>query len=76
LTQQHQPGKYPASIAEVGIWYRDYLSALYDHIERKLANDIAGTSWQRASIEFVFSVPTTWKPKPTIENFKRIAKSA
>jgi hypothetical protein len=32
--------------------------------------------WENANIEFVFSVPTTWKPVPTVERFRSVVKRA
>lgn len=33
-------------------------------------------SWEEARIEFIFSVPTTWAPNPTVENFRSIVDRA
>lgn len=32
--------------------------------------------WEDARIEFIFSVPTTWKPHPTVERFRSITARA
>lgn len=32
--------------------------------------------WADAQIEFIFSVPTTWKPHPTVERFRSITERA
>jgi hypothetical protein len=42
----------------------------------RLGGESSGVTWENASIEFIFSVPTTWAPVPTVENFKRIVKEA
>jgi hypothetical protein len=60
---------------DVERWYEDYVRKLYEHIERILSRELIGTSWKDATIEYVFSVPTSWSG-PTVENFKRIVKSA
>ena len=65
----------PRSIADVEKWYEDYLRLLYRHIEFKLSPELSRTSWQDARIEFLFSVPTTWKPE-TVENLKSVALRA
>ena len=65
----------PKSIADVEKWYEDYLRLLYRHIKFKLSGELSRTSWQDARIEFLFSVPTTWKPE-TVENAKAIALRA
>ncbi|KAL8820537.1 MAG: hypothetical protein Q9191_007496 [Dirinaria sp. TL-2023a] len=61
----------PESMEEVEKWYEDYLRWLYRHIEFKLGPEIQGTSWHGATIEFIFSVPTTWRP-PVVESFRSI----
>lgn len=33
-------------------------------------------SWDDAKIEYIFSVPTTWKPHPTVERFRAITEKA
>ena len=53
------------------MWYEDYLRLLYRHLEFKLASELQGTSWQRATVEFLFGVPTTWGP-PVVESFRSI----
>jgi hypothetical protein len=35
-----------------------------------------GKNWETTRIEFVFSVPTTWEPQPTVAKFKKIAMRA
>lgn len=40
-------------------WYQDYLQCVHDHIVEIFSNIIPG--WRGLRIEFVFSVPTTWK---------------
>jgi hypothetical protein len=32
--------------------------------------------WEDANIEFIFSVPTTWKTVPTVERFRSIIQRA
>ncbi len=65
----------PKSIAEVEKWYEDYLRLLYRHIEFKLSPELSGTTWQDGRVEFLFSVPTTWKPE-TVESLRSIAQQA
>ncbi|KAF1831720.1 hypothetical protein BDW02DRAFT_504623 [Decorospora gaudefroyi] len=62
------PSKVP-SIQEVERWYTDYFQYLYRCIESRLRSELA-SSWEDAKIEFIFSVPTTWRPNPTVERFK------
>lgn len=55
--------------------YCDYFQALYQCIEARLKGELA-SRWEDAKIEFIFSVPTTWKPNPTVERFRSIIKRA
>ena len=73
--QQEDPEDTPKSIQEVEKYYEDYLRLLYRHIEFKLASDLQGATWQNARIEFIFSVPTTWKPE-VVEIYRGIVQKA
>ena len=59
------------------IFYRycDFFRFLYQTIQLKLKGELANR-WEDASIEFIFSVPTTWKPVPTIERFRSTIERA
>ncbi|KAF2865830.1 hypothetical protein BDV95DRAFT_632187 [Massariosphaeria phaeospora] len=77
LKQEEDPEGAPGSIQEVEKWYGDYLGKMYEYLELSLGKDLVeGVSWIAARIEFIFSVPTTWAPVPTVENFKRIVREA
>ena len=73
--QLEDPDDAPQSMDEVEKWYKDFLTRLYRHIEFKLAPELSRTSWHNAKIEFIFSVPTTWKPS-TVERFRVITNEA
>jgi hypothetical protein len=67
----------PKSIEEVEKWFEDYLRQLYKHIEFKLNQELpAPKTWANSLIEFIFSVPTTWSPHPTVERFRTILARA
>ncbi|OCK81384.1 hypothetical protein K432DRAFT_434183 [Lepidopterella palustris CBS 459.81] len=68
------PSKVP-KIYEVEKWYCDYFKLLYQYIENRLRGELA-SQWEDANIEFIFSVPTTWKPNPTVERFRSIISRA
>lgn len=73
-----QPGAddgVPASMDELERWYVDYFRLLNQHIESKLQGEL-GRRWDDLKIEFLFSVPTTWKPHPTVERFRSIIQRA
>jgi len=55
--------------------YQDYFIYLYQYIESKLQMELP-SRWEDARIEFIFSVPTTWKPHPTVERFRSITARA
>jgi hypothetical protein len=55
--------------------YTDYFQFLYRCIESRLKSELA-SPWEDAKIEFIFSVPTTWKPNPTVERFRDIINRA
>lgn len=74
--QMEDPEGAPKSLQEVEMWYGDYLRKMYEYLSFKLGGELAGVGWEDARIEFVFSVPTTWAPVPTVENFRRIVKEA
>ncbi|KAF2467943.1 uncharacterized protein BDR25DRAFT_335749 [Lindgomyces ingoldianus] len=74
--QAEDPVGAPESLAEVEKWYEDYLRKMYEYLANKLYTEISGASWRDARIEFIFSVPTTWAPNPTVENFRSIVERA
>jgi hypothetical protein len=74
--QLEDPEGAPESLEEVEKWYSDYLRKMYEYLSFKLGGELSGVSWEEARIEFIFSVPTTWAPIPTVENFKRLVKEA
>lgn len=55
--------------------YCDFFRFLYHTIQQKLQGEIA-SRWEDANIEFIFSVPTTWKPVPTVERFRSTVERA
>ena len=61
---------------EVEKWYRDYLNKMFEYLAFKLGGELSGVAWENARVEFIFSVPTTWEPVPTVERFKVLVKEA
>ncbi|KAL5377893.1 hypothetical protein DPSP01_009503 [Paraphaeosphaeria sporulosa] len=61
-------------LADVEKWYCDYFQLLCRRIEARLRGEVA-SRWEHAKIEFICSVPTTWKP-PTVERLRRITQHA
>lgn len=75
--QAKDPKNSPKSQTAVDQWTEDYLQLLFQHIESKLSQELESVNkpWPLATIEFVFSVPTTW-PLSTVNKFKAIASRA
>ncbi|KAF2851970.1 hypothetical protein T440DRAFT_447442 [Plenodomus tracheiphilus IPT5] len=72
--QYEDPEGAPESLEEVEKWYSDYLRKMYEYLSFKLGGELSGVGWEDARIEFIFSVPTTWAPFPTVESFRTIAQ--
>ncbi|TLD35794.1 hypothetical protein E2P81_ATG02097 [Venturia nashicola] len=75
--QAKDPKNSPKSQAAVDQWTEDYLRLLFQHIESKLSQELESVNkpWSLATIDFVFSVPTTWPPS-TVNKFRVIASRA
>ncbi|KAI4225646.1 MAG: hypothetical protein L6R36_003762 [Xanthoria steineri] len=73
--QAEDPVHSPRSLEEVERLYEDYHQLLYKHIEFKLSVELSKISWHSASVEFIFSVPTTWPPQ-LVEKYRDIVKRA
>jgi hypothetical protein len=75
--QLKDPQNSPKSQADVDRWTEDYMRLLYQHVEFKLSGELPSHKpWPLAKVEYMFSVPTTWAPNPTVEKFKSIASRA
>jgi hypothetical protein len=74
--QAEDPENTAKSVAEVEKWYEDYFRKLYQYLAFKLDSELSGVTWRDARIEFLFSVPTTWAPNPTVELFRSITSKA
>ncbi|KAK4542172.1 hypothetical protein LTR36_007019 [Oleoguttula mirabilis] len=59
---------------EVQQWYRDYLTCLYHGIMRYFQDRIP--RFASKNVEFVFSVPTTWKDPGMIADVERMIRGA
>jgi hypothetical protein len=63
------------NFADSSARYCDFFRLLYQTIQQRLQGELANR-WEDASIEFIFSVPTTWKPVPTVERFRSTVQRA
>ena len=55
-------------------WYQDYLRCIHDHIVERF--DASYPSWTKQKVEFIFSVPTTWKSPAMIRHTKLLIQRA
>ncbi|KAI9367444.1 hypothetical protein BJX61DRAFT_551448 [Aspergillus egyptiacus] len=55
-------------------WFQDYVSCIYRHVVAHLNSFIPGFQTQR--VEFIFSVPTTWKDVRMIEEIRGLLNGA
>lgn len=55
-------------------WYLDYLRGVHDYIVGVFSDDIPG--WETQKVEFVFSVPTTWKNPKMVAEMEQLLRSA
>jgi len=55
-------------------WYQDFLRCLHDYLEESFSNSFP--RWKSQRVEFVFSVPTTWKNPSMIAETERLIQGA
>jgi hypothetical protein len=70
--QYHDPSG--PSRAEAQRWFRDYVQCIYQHVANFLASTIPEFPFRK--VEFVFSVPTTWKDVRMIEETRTLIEQA
>ena len=83
LDGQHLRDVYPErerdfSHDDVKRWFTDFFRKLYEHIRHTFTEGalaIHVEQW-RGKVDFVFSVPTTWKSHNIAETFKRCIENA
>ncbi|CBF75984.1 hypothetical protein AN3519.2 [Aspergillus nidulans FGSC A4] len=55
-------------------WFQDYISCIYKHVVTHFHGSIPG--FEKMRVEFIFSVPTTWKDVRLIEDIRRLIAEA
>jgi hypothetical protein len=65
----------PPSYEHVKKYYRDFLRKLYRHIKKILSAELPRLSFEEETIQFIFSVPTTWSPG-VAEDLRALASEA
>ena len=62
---------------DVKLWFKDFLTELYRWIQNQLEmNPTYRDFVRRGMVEYLFSVPTTWKSQDVINDFKEVIASA
>ncbi|KAL8934105.1 MAG: hypothetical protein Q9216_006076 [Gyalolechia sp. 2 TL-2023] len=60
---------------DVKRWFTDFLKKLYQHIKRTFLNGPYAAQW-KSKVNFVFSVPTTWKTRNVLSTYKECIQQA
>lgn len=55
-------------------WFRDYIQCIYQHVVAHFQSTIPG--FVSRQVEFLFSVPTTWKDVRMVEETRRLLERA
>lgn len=69
----------PESVAQAQKYVADYLGAVYAHVKSTIEHQTGigpFTGWKDLAVEFIFSVPTTWRSQEVINTFKAAIKDA
>ncbi|KKY38538.1 putative hsp70 family chaperone [Diaporthe ampelina] len=69
----------PESVAQAQKFVTDYLSEVYVHVKSTIEHQTGigpFTGWKDLAVEFLFSVPTTWRSFKIINTFKEAIKNA
>ncbi|KAF3063543.1 putative hsp70 family chaperone protein [Daldinia childiae] len=71
-------GQVPKSVCDAQRLVSDYLRQVYSHVKStvELHTGIGHVGWQELVVEFIFSVPTTWRSQEIINSFKKCIKDA
>ncbi|KAL5046570.1 hypothetical protein BDW71DRAFT_181912 [Aspergillus fruticulosus] len=55
-------------------WFQDYITCIYRHVVSHFSTSIPG--FERMRVEFIFSVPTTWKDVRMVEEIRGLINGA
>lgn len=69
----------PESVAQAQKFVTDYLSEVYVHVKSTIEHQTGigpFTGWKDLAVEFLFSVPTTWRSFEIINTFKEAIRNA
>jgi hypothetical protein len=74
---KRNPEGAPGTHHDVMVWYTDFLAALYGHTVAHLKGPPWHVDWGSTQVEFIFSLPTSWKGNDRlVEDFEEIVKDA
>lgn len=80
LESAHRQGiaQAPSTVFEAQTFVSDYLRQIYYHVKStvELHTGVGQQGWQSLTVEFIFSVPTTWRSQEIINIFKETITSA
>ncbi|KAJ0118011.1 hypothetical protein J7T55_014464 [Diaporthe amygdali] len=69
----------PESVAQAQKFVTDYLGGVYVHVKSTIEHQTGigpFTGWKDLAVEFLFSVPTTWRSFEIINTFKEAIRNA
>ncbi|OTA62065.1 hypothetical protein K449DRAFT_422784 [Hypoxylon sp. EC38] len=71
-------GQPPTSVQDAQKLISDYMREVYAHVKStvELHTGIGHFGWQELVVEFIFSVPTTWRSQEIINAFKKCIEDA
>ncbi|KAJ5678491.1 Hsp70 family chaperone [Penicillium maclennaniae] len=69
------PSATPVSRTEAQYLATTYLQQIYNHVKDTVESRTA-TVWADLTVEYIFSVPTTWRSQATINIFKKVIAAA
>lgn len=72
LYRDLHPGSFSRQDAQR--WFRDYVHCVYQHVVAHFSTSIP--QFARRKVEFLFSVPTTWKDVRMVEETRRLLEDA
>jgi len=77
--QQQGLASAPATTFEAQRFATDYLSQIYAHVKESVESEIGRRhlgGWANMTVEFLFSVPTTWISHLVVNAFKTVIRNA
>ncbi|MCJ1404496.1 hypothetical protein MMC11_007722 [Xylographa trunciseda] len=63
-----------ALVEDARQWFQDYMRCIHNHIAETFSNNFP--QWRSQRVEFIFSVPTTWKSPSLIIEIKTLLAGA